>query len=191
MGLTFSKCNFLVPLSCGFEKPYKMHMLAVTLFLGLGVHLVQASFYQLQSFDTVHVGVLGSNQATIVIVPSLDQSFSLNANQSGVAFSVIDGTLHLSQVATLKNVLDDLLHDQNDDGVQTGTITIEVGGPLAGVMSDTTNDVVVGDKFSSADFTASLTSTGKLVVLGLTTPCTTAWNTGYVTTLVFKDVQPP
>ena len=157
-----------------------MHTLALTLFLGLGFHLVQASFYQLHAFDTVHVGVLGSNQATVVIVPSPDETFSLNASQSGVAFSVTDGTLYLSQAVTVKTLLDGLLHDQDDDGVQTGAIYVEVGGLLAGVVSDTTNDVVVGDKFSSGGFTASLTTIGKLIVLGITTPFTSACNTGCV-----------
>lgn len=153
-----------------------MLVLALTLLLGLGLHHAQASYYQLQSFDTVHIGPLGNNEATVVIVPSLDQSFSLNASQSGVAFSVNQGTLHLSQVTTIPSILDDLLHDHDD--VQTGAIYIEVGGPLLSVISDTTNDVVVGDKFSAPAFSAMLTNAGKLVVLGITTACTNAWNTG-------------
>ncbi|BDA47796.1 hypothetical protein COCOBI_11-0530 [Coccomyxa sp. Obi] len=161
----------------------------LTLLLGLGLYSVQASLYQLPPFDIVHIGPLAllNDEATVLIVPSLDQTFSLNATQSGVAYIVSDGTLQLNQVSSLPNLLDDLLHVDDED-VQTGTIVVEMGGPLLGVLSDATNDVVVGDGFSAPGFTATLTSTGKLVVLGISTPSTTVWNTGGGTLYVQGDL---
>lgn len=160
---------------------------ALALLLVLALYSVQASLYQLPPFDTVHVGPLVGDEATVLLLPSLDGAFSLNATQSGVAYSVSDSTLKLNQVSSLPNLLDDLLHvDDEDDPVQTGLIVVEMGGPLLGVLSDTTNDVVVGDRFSSPGFAATLTSTGKLVVLGISTPSTTLWNTGYAAYLSFR-----
>lgn len=163
-----------------------MHVL--TFLLGLGLYSVHASLYQLPPFDTVHIGPLIGDQATVVILPTLDQTFRLNASQSGLSFSVSDGTLQLNQVSSLPDLLDKLLHlDDEDDTVQTGTIVVEMGGPLLGVLSETINDVVVGDRFSSAGFAATLTSTGKLVVLGISTPSTTLRNTGYAAYLWFRN----
>lgn len=157
-----------------------MHGLFPTLLLGLGLFSVEASFYMLPPFDTVHVGNMGQNQATIVVIPSADQTFGLNATQSGITYSISDGTLQLNQVATFNKFLDDLFHEPDEEEVQTGVIYVEIGGPLQGVLSDTTNDVIVGDKVSAPSFAATLTSTGRLVVLGVTTPQTTIWNTGCV-----------
>jgi hypothetical protein len=168
-----------------------MHGLSLTLFLGLGLLSVEATFYGLPPFDTVHVGNMGQNQATIVILPSADQTFGLNATQSGITYSVSDGTLQLNQVATLDKFLDDLFHESDEQEVQTGAIYVEIGGPLQGVLSDTTNDVVVGDRFSAPSFAATLTCTGRLVVLGITTPQTTIWNTGYaMLSCIFKVGKP-
>jgi hypothetical protein len=145
-----------------------------------------ADSFTLPSFAAVHIQDLGHNTATILVTPSPDGSFSLDASQKGLTFVVSpDGVLTLSQAVPMQSLgglLDDLLHLDDPDAPPStndgGPMNIQIGGPLSAVWTEAGNDVVLGGSFASPSFSAKLTGAGKLVVLNVSSPSTSAWNTG-------------
>ena len=82
------------------------------------------AIYPLSPFDTVKIDDLQSNQATVLVVPSLDDTYSLNASMQGLSYTVspVTHTLELSQVALeldpISGLLDDVFHDKHDEEQQ-------------------------------------------------------------------------
>lgn len=173
----------------------------------------------------MHVQDLHPDTATILITPSPDGSYRLNASQKGLSFLVTpDGILQLSQAVpmlSLPGLIDDLLHldDPDASANEGGTVYIQAvhadkiacicdictwgivlaalqkhpwqlgkgetqifhftpGGPVNTIWSEAANDVVLGGAFRSPGFAAKLTGTGKVVELNVSSPSTSAWNTG-------------
>ena len=85
------------------------------------------AIYPLSPFDTVKIDDLQSNHATVLVVPSLDGTYSLNASMQGLSYTVSPAalTLELSQVALemdpVSSFLDDVFHDgHNEEQQQQG-----------------------------------------------------------------------
>ena len=148
------------------------------------VPCIPADSFDLPPFTAVHIQDLPHDTATILITPSPDGSFSLVATQKGLAFQVTpDGVLQLSQAVpmqSLSGLIDDLLHLDDPDAPanEGGTVYIQAGGRIDTLWSEAGNDVVLGGAFTSSGFGAKLTGTGKLIVLNVSSPVTSAWNTG-------------
>ncbi len=80
-----------------------MH-LAILPALCVGIALVQTAagdVFQLPAFDTVTVDNLLNNEATVLIVPSSEASYSINASVQGLVYTADPdmSTLELSQQA--------------------------------------------------------------------------------------------
>lgn len=158
----------------------RMHA-AVAFAVLWSAQLCSADFFRLPPFDTVAVQPLGHNKATILLSPSSDGSYTLNATQKGLSFTVTSGTLELMQGDTngVNSFLDDLFSKQEGDEIdQQGVVYVGVGGPLTEINSAADNDVVVGSNFTTASFAAKLSGSGNLVALTVLTPKTVVENTG-------------
>ena len=77
------------------------------------------AIYPLSPFDTVKIDDLQSNHATVLVVPSLDGTYSLNASMQGLSYTVSPAshTLELSQVALeldpVSSLLDNVFHEEH------------------------------------------------------------------------------
>ena len=140
--------------------------------------------FDLPPFSALHIQDLKFDIATILITPSPDGSYSLNATQKGLSFQVTpDGVLQLSRAVpmqSLPGLIDDLLHLDDPDAPanEGGIVHIQAGGPVNTLWSEAGNDVVLGGAFRSSGFEGKLTGMGKLIILNISSPITSAWNTG-------------
>ena len=98
---------------------------ACVLFVGVWLPRgATGAFYPLSQFDTVKIDDLQSNRATLLIVPSFDGTYSLNASMQGLNYTVNAAThiLELSQVALeldpVSTLLDDVLRSTHDEEQQ-------------------------------------------------------------------------
>ena len=104
------------------------------LYVGAGLLRGAAgASYTLLPFDTVKINDLQGNHATLLVVPSCDGTYSLNASMQGLSYTVnpATDTLELSQVAfeldPVSSLLDDVFH-RNEEQQQRGErlITLSV-----------------------------------------------------------------
>lgn len=75
--------------------------------------------YALSAFDTVQIDNLLNNEATVVITPSFDGSYSLNASMPGLSYTVNTqtDTLELSQQALALDPVSGLLSEVMQPGI--------------------------------------------------------------------------
>ena len=79
------------------------------------------AIYPLSPFDTLKIDDLQSNHATVLVVPSFDGTYSLNASMQGLSYTVslATHTLELSQVALeldpVSSLLDDVFHNEHSE----------------------------------------------------------------------------
>lgn len=95
-------------------------VLIVTLCVSFGLLKHAAgSIYGLPAFDAVQIDNLLGNDASVVVAPSVDGSYYLNASMAGLSYSINPDTktLALSQVALqldpVTSLVDDLFHTQD------------------------------------------------------------------------------
>ncbi|CAL5229042.1 g12291 [Coccomyxa viridis] len=147
--------------------------------------------FALPTFDTVHIDNLLNNEATVVVTPSFDGSYYLNASMPGLSYAVNTqtNTLELSQqplgLDPVSGLLNEVLHPgiyQEDEAAANSTagelIIIALASPLRALSSSTSNDVVVGSNFTTDGFTSQNSGTGKLIVLAIFTNATSVINAG-------------
>ena len=85
--------------------------------------------FALPTFDTVHIDNLLNNEATVVVTPSFDGSYYLNASMPGLSYAVNTqtNTLELSQqplgLDRVSGLLNEVLHPgiyQEDEAAGEG-----------------------------------------------------------------------
>ena len=107
-----------------------MMRVVYTWVLYMGVGLLRGAagaVYQLSPFDNIKLDDLQGNDATLLVVPSFDGTYSLNASMQGLSYTIDPAThtLELSQVALelnpVSSVLDNVFqYEHNVEEQQQG-----------------------------------------------------------------------
>lgn len=104
-----------------------MMRLVYAWMLCVGVGLLRGAAgasYPLSPFDNVKIDDLQGNDTTLLVVPSFDGTYSLNASMQGLIYTIDPAThtLELSQVALelnpVSSLLDDVFQYEHNEGEQ-------------------------------------------------------------------------